>query len=226
MIRLHLQLRRDFARLRFQLRRGLARTCRGFTLLETVLFFGILSIMSGTLVAVYIATQEARVRQHAIAELEQGGTQLLETFNRHIRRAEKVLVPIANTTGSILTLQMALNGEFPTILAPGASGTLVLAQKTLTSALLTQRVRISNLTFRNVGDANVMYSFDLVITLPTIPPKPYSRHYSATATLFPDDQSEAGGCGSCSVPACTGGVYQWRYCASGVCTLSDTVLSC
>lgn len=198
----------------------------GFSLLETVLFLGILSIMSGTIVAVYIATQEARIRQRSVAELEQTGTELLSTMTKNIRRAERVLAPTTNGTGGILTLQMAGNAEFPMIFARTASGNLVNVQKTLISELLTSRVTISNMSFRNVADTNVAYSFDLTIVIPTIVPAPYTRTFGATVTLFPDDESEAGGCGTCAAPVCTNHAYIWHHCNNGVCVLSDQVIAC
>lgn len=202
------------------------RTRAGFSLLETVLFLGILSIMSGTIVAVYISTQEARIRQRAVAELEQTGTSLMEAMTKNIRRAEKVLAPVTNTTGSILTLQMASNAEYPTIFARNAEGNFVNVQKTQTSALLTSRVTISNISYRNVADANVAYSFDLTITIPTVVPVPYTRTFGATVTLFPDDQSEAGGCSVCTPPVCTNNQYIWHHCDNGTCTESDTTIAC
>lgn len=202
------------------------RVRNGFSLLETLLFFGILSIMSGTIVAVYISTQEARIRQRSVAELEQTGTSLLETMTKNIRRAEKVLAPATNTTGSILTLQMASNSEHPTIFARTPSGNLVNVQKTSTAGLLTSNVTVSKLTFRNVADANVAYSFDLTIIIPTVVPQPYTRTFSATVTLFPDDQSEAGGCGACTTPVCTNQEYIWYHCDNGTCAQSDTEIAC
>lgn len=198
----------------------------GFTLVETLLFFGILSIMSGTIVAVYIATQEARIRQRAVAELEQTGTSLLEGMTKNIRRAEKILAPATNTTGSILTLQMAGNSEYPTIFASNAKGNFVNVQKTSTSGLLTSRVSIRNVSFRNVADANVAYSFDLTIIIPTVVPMPYTRTFGATVTLFPDDQSEAGGCSTCTSPVCTDHEYIWYHCDNGTCVQSETVIAC
>ncbi len=198
----------------------------GFSLLETVLFLGILSIMSGTIVAMYIATQEARVRQRSVAELEQSGTVLLETMTRNIRRAEKVLAPAMNATGSILVLQMASSNEYPTIFASDSAGNVISARNTSTAALLTPRVTISKLWFRNVADTNVAYSFDLTITIPTVMPMPYMRTFGATVTLFPDDQSQAGGCGSCTAPVCTNHQYIWHVCNNGICEQSGTVIPC
>ncbi len=197
-----------------------------FSLLETILFLGILSMMSGTIVAVYIATQEARIRQRSVAELEQTGLQLLEATTKNIRRAEKVLAPTTNTTGSVLVLQMASNSEFPTMFARNPIGNFTMIQKTSTSGLLPSRVTISKLSFRNVADINVAYSFDLTTTIPTIVPQPYVRTFGTTVTLFPDDQSEAGGCGSCPPPVCTNHQYIWYHCDNAVCSQSDIAISC
>ncbi len=198
----------------------------GFSLLEAALYVGILSIMSGTIVAVYISTQEARIRQRSVAEVEQTGTHILEMMTKNIRRAEKVLTPATNTTGSILSLQMASNSEYPTIFASDTSKNLVIVQKTSTAGLLTPQVSMSKLSFRNVANANVAYSFDLNTIIPTIVPQLYSRTFSATVTLYPDDQSEAGGCGNCTDPVCTNHQYIWYECNNGICEQSDTVISC
>ncbi len=197
-----------------------------FSLLETVLFLGILAIMSGTIVAVYISTQESRVRQYAIAELEQSGTALMGTMTKNIRRAERVLAPSIGETGSLLALQMAGNSEFPTIYARSPDGNLTNVQKTSTSALLTSHVTITNLSFQNIADSTVTYSFNLTITIPTIVPQPYTRTFSSTVTLFPDDQGDAGGCGSCTAPVCTDHEYIWHSCDSGVCTQSEVTIAC
>lgn len=202
------------------------RTLRsGVTLLETLLFLGILAIISTTITAVFISTQEARVLQHAIAELEDSGTQLVSTMSKTARRAETVIVPAANTTGSILALQMASNDEFPTIMMRAGSG-MVLAQKSQTSSLLSPNVTISDLTFKNVGGSNVWFSFTLSTTVRTVNPRTYSRMFNGTATLFPDDQSDAGGCGSCPAPACINHAYTWYICASDICSQSDTTIPC
>jgi type II secretory pathway pseudopilin PulG len=59
------------------------RARNGFTMVETLLFLGILSIMGTVIVGVILSTQEARVRQQGIAALEQRGTQVLQSRNNH-----------------------------------------------------------------------------------------------------------------------------------------------
>lgn len=197
----------------------------GISLLETILFIGILSIMATTITSVFIATQEARVLQNSIASLEDEGTQLIGRMSKTIRRAELIVFPSANQTGSSLVLQMANNNEFPTIVMASNSG-MVLAQKSQTSALISTNITISDLTFKNVGGSNIWFSLTLSTSIPTIKNRTYSRVFKGTATLFPDDQSNAGGCGSCPAPACINNAFTWYVCELDICTQSDTTIPC
>jgi type II secretory pathway pseudopilin PulG len=197
-----------------------------FSLVELILFFGIFAIIATTLTTVYLATQDARIRQQYIAEVEQRGTQLMDAFGKIIRRAEVVMIPASGQSGSLLALQMAINTEYPTILSQTSSGNILLVQKTSTSSLVGPRLTVKNMSFVNIGGSNVVFAFDIQTTIPTIPPKLYSRHFEGTATLFPVDIGNAGGCGSCPIPSCNGGYYRWYHCLSDVCTLSAVTFPC
>jgi len=175
---------------------------------------------------VLLSVQESRIRQQAVAEVEQGGIQLLETFVRNIRRAEVVLVPAANGSGSILALQMGLNAEFPTMFTQTASGNILLIQKNDMLPLINSRAHVRNLLFRNVAGGNVVVSFDLTTTILLPAQEKFTRNFQTTATLFPDDQSEAGGCGNCPVPGCVNHQYKWYQCESDACTLSTSTFAC
>ena len=206
--------------------RRIPRMHWGFSLLELILLIGILAVILGTVMQIAISTEESRIRQHSIAEVEQRGTQLLETVTKTIRRAEAILTPAPNQTGSILALQMSLNGEFPTIVAATETGNLLLIQRTAIVSFLSSHVRTSHLVFRNVGSSNVVFSFDLSTTIPLVKPIGYARHFDATATLFPGEKSESGGCGSCPLPDCTQHLYRWYYCSADVCTQFPSTVSC
>ncbi|HRH93070.1 MAG TPA: type II secretion system protein [Candidatus Peribacteria bacterium] len=202
-----------------------SRTRAGFTMIETLMFLGILAIMGTVIIGVMLATQDARVRQQGIASLEQRGTQVLESMTRRIRRAEAVLYPTTGNTGSMISLQMAMNAEHPTIFT--SSGTnLMLIEKTDESLVFSGPVAVTNLLFRNVSGGSVTVSFDLVATLQLPHPQLYRRHFEGNVTLFPDDQSESGGCGTCPVVTCKSHLYRWYYCANDVCTQSDDAISC
>lgn len=198
----------------------------GFSLLEMILFFGIVSIIIGTVISISISTEEARIRQKAMSEVEQRGTQIVETMTKSIRRSEQVLMPALNTTGSMLALQMTVNGEFPTMFAKTQTGNLLLIQKTTVSQLLSPRVTVSNLQFRNVNGTNVVVSFDLTTVIPLLQKTIFERHLEATATLFSSDHQTAGGCNSCPPPFCENHTEKWYVCEIESCVLSESVFSC
>lgn len=197
----------------------------GFTMIETALFLGILAIMGTVVIGVLIATQTARIRQQSIAALEQRGTQVLQSLTRTIRRAEAIQFPASNTTGSIIALQMALNTEYPTIFA-ASGGNVLMVEKDQKSFILSGPVTIGNLSFRNIGGASAVVSFDLTATIPLPKPQIYTRHFEGNVTLFPDDQSESGGCGTCPTAACINHLYKWYFCTNDVCQQSVDGISC
>lgn len=204
---------------------SIPRARNGFTMVETLLFLGILSIMGTVIVGVILSTQEARVRQQGIAALEQRGTQVLQSLTRRIRRAETILYPASGSSGAFIVLQMAMNGEHPTIFAQ-SGGDLLLIEKQDKSYELGDDITLQNLRFRNIGGGSATVSFDLTAALKLPVPKNYTRRFEGNVTLFPDDKSESGGCGTCPAVTCSAGRYQWYYCNNDVCQQSADAVSC
>ncbi len=198
----------------------------GFTLVEMILFIGIVGMMSGTLTSVYIATQDTRIQQQYMSEVDQRGALLLGTMTKYVRRAEKVLTPAAGASGSSIALQMAQNAEFPTIVLWTSTGRILLAQKTSVFELLNTRATATGFVVTNYGGGTVKISFDLQTTIPTMKKKIYAKHFETTITLFPDDKLEGGGCGTCPVPTCTNHRFEWYECQSDTCALSSATMPC
>ncbi len=208
------------------------RTSRsGFSLLEMMLFLGIVSMMSLTLVSVFISTQDSRIRQQGVAALEQRGGQILQTLTRRIRRAETILSPRTPETGGILTLQMAQNTENPTIFFSSGSN-LYIVEKTTISPVLNDRLQMFNLRFTNIANQSVLISFDLAIQLELPQKIIYKRHFESAVTLFTQNRWFEGGCNAppfnpvttCTpVQTCVNHIYLWKYCDIGVCATSSTV---
>ncbi len=206
--------------------RGTKIKRQGFTLIELILFLGIFSIMIGTILAILIATQETRIRQQAIAEVEQRSAQITQTIIKAVHRAEAILTPANNQTGSMLSLQMSMNTEFPTIIASLESGSLLLIQKTTITPLLNTTIAVNHLQFQNINDTNVLFSFDLTAKIPLATAESYTRHVEMMTTLFPKNHSQSGGCGSCPVPTCVNKRAVWYHCALDICTPSPSSFPC
>ncbi len=209
--------------------RGIQKKLRsahgGFTLIETILFVGLLAGMSMVIVLSSLSISDARIRQHSIADVEQRGGQLMMVITKAVRRSEVILSPSGTLTGSILALQMSANAENPTIFSQSGSN-ILLVQKTSTSALLGGTLVLKNLSFRKVGSTSVTVAFDLTTIMPLPRPIPFSRHFEGIATRVPVDQLSGGGCGTCALPSCSNHRYQWYYCATTVCTVSPVTIGC
>ncbi|MBP9773896.1 MAG: hypothetical protein KBD00_04685 [Candidatus Peribacteraceae bacterium] len=208
-----------------------SRTRSGFSLLEMMLFLGIVSMMSFTLVSVFISTQDSRIRQQGIAALEQRGGQILQTLTRRIRRAETILTPRSPGTGGILTLQMAQNTENPTIFF-NSGANLYIVEKDTISPVLNDRLQMLNLKFTNIANQSVLISFDLAVALELPDQTVYRRHFESAVTLFMQNRWFEGGCNpapfnpatSClPIQTCVNGIYLWNYCDVGVCARSDAI---
>lgn len=192
---------------------------RGTTMVEFLLFLVILALILGTIAMFLAATEESRIRQRSIAEVEENGAKILQSITRQTRRAEAILVPLTNKTGSILMLQMAQQNEYPTIYAMSGSRLMVVLRDDIANGL-PPTVQIKNLVFRNLSGTtskSIDINFDLEQTVPLPKSSVYKKHFQAAATLYPDDRSDAGGCGSCPAPTCVSHVYKWS-----ICTPSDT----
>lgn len=99
-------------------------------------------------------------------------------------------------------------------------------QKNEPYMLLSDKLTLSNLHFRNLASTNVITSFDLSIIVPTSPITTFKRHFESTATLFPSYQLQAGGCGSCPAPVCTSHILHWSTCEAGTCTDTSSAIRC
>lgn len=201
----------------------------GTTLVEFLLFLGILAFVGAAMIFMLLSSEDTRVRQHAIAQFEQNGARTIQLFTRSIRNAEAILQPSAGQTGSILTLQMTLENEHATTFAESASGQLIMAQRTTVSYFLPEDVIMKNLTFRNAAGTtakNVLFSFDLETIIPLPQPIVYTKHFQGSATLSPNDDPQAGGCNACTTVSCVSNDYRWPYCASGVCRTGSGAVSC
>ena len=207
------------------LRRQARQARPGFSLLELLLFLAIFSIFSVTLVSVFIATQDARIRQHGIAAVEQRGGELLQIHTRRIRRSEVVLWPTSGNASGVLALQMSHNEEFPTIFTQSGSN-LLLIEKTAQSFVLNDRLTLSEFSVKNVADTSVLISFKLSIVLQLPTPRIYQRRFEAAVTLYPQDQHLAGGCGACPAPQCVSGNFQWYTCVNGSCIATADDIAC
>ena len=200
---------------------------RGATLVELLLFLAFFSLSTGVLTSFFLMTSEQRVHQQTIVTVEQSGVQILQTLGMRIRSAERVLVPVAGSSGTLLALQLSDAALHPTIV--GLSGSaLYVGEENALKRISSTDVAIGNLVVRNTSVAtdhpSVLIQFSVSRYVPLSNPIEYTRQFEALIPLFEDSVDNAP-C-SCAVPACVAGRFEWQYCLEDVCTDADVSLPC
>lgn len=200
----------------------------GTTLVELMLFSVFFLLSSSAILVMLFSSTEQRARQQAIATVDQNGVQLLQTLGRRIRRAERIIDPPRQNSGSILYLQMAENDENPTIITVG-SGALLVAQHNTVRTLSSDQVTVSNLSILNTSVSDDRASVHLSFTLSRSGILPqeleYVRIFETFVVLFPDDDLQGNVCG-CIAPVCDSNTYVWQVCDAETCNNASENLPC
>ena len=200
----------------------------GVSLIELLLFIGFFALCSGVVVAVLFFSNEQYIRQRIVVDVEQEGMQLMQAITRRIRRAENILVPLLNTSGSVVVLQMANQDQNPTIFAI-QSGAIIVAEHDAVRALSSGKFPVTGMYFYNTSASeerlSLLVKFEATREIPLPVGSMYTRTFETLVTLFPDDYPTGNECG-CNPPMCQGGVLSWEVCDSDTCSPASQTLPC
>lgn len=199
------------------------------TLVELLIFMGILGVVIGVTIPLLFSATENRLLQTTISIVEQNGAQVLGSISQRIRSAEKILTPTAGQTGSVLVLQTASGSTDPTMIGLN-SGALIIIEHLTRDTVSTEQVAVTNFIVRNTSTSasrqSVSLSFVVSRTIRLQQPHSYTRSFETTVSLLPSDSTVGNSCG-CNAPSCAGNdVYAWEVCQSGGCYSVSTPLEC
>lgn len=141
------------------------RTARGFTLLELLLFIGLAAILMMACVGLLFIALQARLKNQAVAEVEQQGQQVLQMLMRTALDADGIVSPATGTSATSLSLKMPSPVASPVVF-DSATGVMRMTEAGGAAvALSSSRVVVSDLLFRNLstsgGSGTVRIEFSL-----------------------------------------------------------------
>src|SRR3989338_5199189 len=87
----------------------------GFTLIEIILYLGIMMVIVGSVSAFSALLLSARAKAHTILEVEQQGTAILQLMSATIRGSDGINAPQAGTSASSLSLDVKESADDPTV---------------------------------------------------------------------------------------------------------------
>lgn len=200
----------------------------GFTLIEVLFFMVIFAMVLMVMLPLLFSATEARLRQQTIALVENNGAQVIQSIARRARNTERILKPVAGSTGAVLALQHASSELHPTIFGV-QTGSLVVIERDSKHQITTDQVAMIDFVVRNTSVTSNQQSFSYIFTISrTIrleQPHTYERRFQGAVTLHPDDTPQSGGC-ACGVPSCTGGIYSWNVCSASSCASRSAAMTC
>ncbi len=201
----------------------------GTTLIELLLFMAILGIVGISALPLLFSATEDRLLQQTISNVEQNGVQLMQTIGHHVRHAEKIVNPAAQSTTSILTLQTGSGDTNPTVIGI-SSGALILIRRTERETISSSQVAVESFTVQNTsasaGRDSVLVRFRLSRTIRLQAPRRYIQTFESVFTTFPDDAISGDDC-ACAQPGCgSSSLYVWQVCNAGAGQTAQSQLQC
>lgn len=139
--------------------------CKGFTLVELLLYIALTSIILFTTAMFLVSLLESRVKNQTIATVDQEGNQTMATITQTIRNAVSINSPTIGTDSATLSLNTGVSGKDPTIFSL-SNGTIMMQEGSGSPVALTSNlVIISNLKFRNLSRASTPGNIDVTFTV-------------------------------------------------------------
>lgn len=126
------------------------RTKNAFTLVETLLYIALVSIILLSLTTFMSAIISTQSKNEAIFEVDQQATLAMQRITEAIRNADNINSPGIGASSSTLSLASTTVGENPTIFNLNSNKIYVTLGVNSPVELTTENVIITNLTFKNM----------------------------------------------------------------------------
>lgn len=152
---------------------------KGSTLIETLVYVAIFSILIGALTSFTISMITSRVRNQIILEVNDQGTKMVRTITQSIRNSRSVNTPTISTGSATLSLTTGVALNDPTIFSV-SGGVLYITEGTTTTAITNNRVSVSNLMFYNMSRSATPGVVKLSFTISNVTPSSNSAYNYST----------------------------------------------
>jgi type II secretory pathway pseudopilin PulG len=126
---------------------------KGVTLVELLLYMGILTILLTTLTSIFVSALDVQSESQATSSVEQDGNYLLARLSYDIHRAKSISIPAANGTSGN-SFRIVIGGVNYTYSVDG-NNNLILTENSGSYNLNNYNSGISNFSVKRLGNGNV-----------------------------------------------------------------------
>jgi hypothetical protein len=124
---------------------------RGFTIVEILIYMGLLSIFAITTGEIFLSLLESKVESLATSSIEQDSTYVTNKLAYDVSRASSITTP-SSLGGSGSVLSLVIGGVTYTYSLSGT--TLQLTSNAGTEQLTTANTQVTGITFQRLGNAS------------------------------------------------------------------------
>lgn len=156
------------------------KTDKGFTLIELIIYIGLMSIMLLGITSFTKTVLQTRTRSQVIAEVEQQGVQVMQILTQTIRNAASILSPGLGSNNSTLILDVVNPTADPTTFSLSNNSINIQEGGGSLIELTNSRVEVQNLIFQNFSrlDTPGLVKFNFTLNY-----KNYSKAFYGSASL-------------------------------------------
>ncbi len=156
---------------------------RGITLIETLLYVAIISILFTAFTFLLLTFLRARIKNQVISNIDQQSVLVIHEITQAIRNAETITSPAVGSPSSTLILDALSVGVDPTRFDV-ANGVLRIQEGAGSAVALTNnRVEVTDLTFSNLTAGSSPGIIQIELTLSSANPSGRNEYeYTKTAT--------------------------------------------
>jgi len=141
------------------------RKQKGFTLIEMVLYMGILVLLIGVLSSIFSAIISVQLDSTATSSVDQDGRYLLAKFTRDVASSSATIIP-ANPGNQTTTLQLTINSINYTYSLDSNNDLQIVNNSTNeTNVLNSYNTSVSGLTFTRIGSGDSNDTIQITYTI-------------------------------------------------------------
>ncbi|MCA9381215.1 hypothetical protein KC678_03030 [Candidatus Dojkabacteria bacterium] len=139
---------------------------KAFTLIETLLYISLTSIILISISAFMGALISTNQRNKAISEVDQQATQILQVITESIKSANGINTPVQAGSGSSLSLSMANSAVNPIVISLSNNILQIQEGSVSTINLSSTSVIVNNITFYNMSTdaSNLAIRFEFTMS--------------------------------------------------------------
>ncbi len=139
-----------------------SKTIKGFTLIELILYMGLLSILLLVLTQIFITVLEGQIEAEATSAVAGDGRFLYTRFIHDVHNADSISTPqnLGDTANTLEFSRNSISYSYSLV-----NGNLLFTDPTGTSQLNGINTEVSNLQFRRIGNVNGKHTFQILFTI-------------------------------------------------------------